>query len=209
MANSKKSNTNSCGTPKRYRNFACVVYPESAPDNWQEILTRQFVPAFVSPLHDKDMDPQNQPKKPHFHVILMFDGVKTCEQAKSVFDAIGGVGCETVNSIRGYCRYLCHLDNPEKAQYNPDDVRSFCGADYLNVIGLATDKHKAIREMINFIDENNIVAYCDLMVYAMDERPDWFRVLCDNGTYVIKEYIISHSWKIENKLKKECGSYEC
>ena len=38
----------------RTRNFATVVYPESAPDDWQEILSQQFVPAFISPLHDKE-----------------------------------------------------------------------------------------------------------------------------------------------------------
>lgn len=52
----------------------------------------------------------------------MFDGVKTIEQAKDLFEQIGGVGCEKVNSIRGYARYLCHLDNPEKAQYDQGAV---------------------------------------------------------------------------------------
>lgn len=208
MAKALKSNTNSCGTPKRYRNFACVVYPESAPDNWQDILSRQFVPAFISPLHDKDVDPQNQPKKPHYHVMLMFDGVKTPEQAKTVIESIGGVGIELVQSIRGYGRYLCHLDNPEKAQYSPDDVRSFCGADYIHVIGLAIDRLKAIKEMISYIEENNVISYRQIMLYAINERPDWFRVLCDNGTYVIKEYIISRSWEFDKNLRKECAFYE-
>ena len=40
----------------RYRNFACVVYPESAPDNWQSILSDHHISAFISPLHDKDID---------------------------------------------------------------------------------------------------------------------------------------------------------
>ena len=35
----------------RTRNFATVIYPESAPENWQDILVEQFVPAFISPLH--------------------------------------------------------------------------------------------------------------------------------------------------------------
>lgn len=178
----------------RTRNFATVVYPDSAPENWQEILSEQFVPAFISPLHDKDTNPTGEAKKPHWHVVLMFDGVKTIEQAVDVFNLIGGVGCEKINSIRGYARYLCHLDNPEKAQYSQEDVRSLCGADYVHTIGLVTDKYKAIGEMIDFCEVNGIVSYSELLKYCRMERFDWFRVLCDNGTVVMKEYLKSKGW---------------
>ena len=93
---------------KRSRNFATVVYPESAPNDWQEILSSHFVPSFVSPLHDKDKNPTGEDKKPHYHVVVMFEGKKSDEQVKEVFDSIGGVGLEKVQSIRGYARYLCH-----------------------------------------------------------------------------------------------------
>ena len=58
----------------RGRNFATMVYPESAPENWREILAGYFIPAFISPLHDKDLNPTGEPKKPHHHVMLMFEG---------------------------------------------------------------------------------------------------------------------------------------
>lgn len=180
----------------RTRNFATVVYPESAPSDWQDILTEQFVPAFVSPLHNADVNPTGEVKKPHYHVVIMFDGVKTLDQAKEIFEKIGGVGCEIVQSIRGYSRYLCHLDNPEKAQYKQEDVRCFCGADYTSVIGLVLDKYKAISEMIDFCKDNNVVSYSELLEYCRMERFDWFRVLCDNGTVVMKEYLKSRSWTI-------------
>lgn len=182
----------------RTRNYATVVYPESAPENWQELLSEQFVPAFISPLHDKDVNPTGEPKKAHYHVLIMFDSTKTIEQAKEIFEKIGGVGCEKVNSIRGYSRYLCHLDNPEKAQYDQSDVRSMCGADYITTIGLVTDKYKAIREMMEFITEHDIYAYSDLLEYCAVERFNWFRVLCDNGTVVVKEYLKSRFWKKNN-----------
>lgn len=182
----------------RTRNFATVVYPESAPMHWQGILEEEFVPAFISPLHDSDVNPFGENKKSHYHVIIMFDSVKTNEQAKAVFDKIGGVGCEKVNSIRGYARYLCHLDNPEKHQYNQDDVRSLCGADYYNTIGLVTDKYFLISQMIEFCKEKDVVDYAKLLEYARCERFDWFRCLCDNGTIVIKEYLKSRKWAKDN-----------
>lgn len=186
-----KSNNNGNG---RTRNFATVVYPDSAPENWQEILAEQFVPAFISPLHDKDINPNGEEKKPHWHVVIMFDSVKTNEQAKEIFDKINGVGVEKINSIRGYTRYLCHLDNPEKVQYPVESVRSLCGADYTGTIGLAIDKYKAIGEMIDYCEENDVVSYSELLKYCRMERFDWFRILCDNGTVVMKEYLKSRSW---------------
>lgn len=182
----------------RTRNFATVVYPESAPEDWKEILTQQFIPAFISPLHDQDCNPTGEVKKEHYHVILMFDSVKTTAQAVEVFERIGGVGCEVVQSIRGYARYLCHLDNPEKAQYPPDSVTALCGADYMGVIGLAIDKYKAIGDMIDYCEENAVYSYAQLLRYARMERFDWFRILCDSGIMVMREFLKSKYWSDSN-----------
>lgn len=196
---SEKSSSG-CG---RTRNFATVVYPESAPENWQTVLSEQCVPCFVSPLHDKDINPTGEPKKPHYHVMIMFEGMKSIEQVQAIFDLIGGVGCKKVQSIRGYARYLCHLDNPEKAQYNTEDVVMYGGADYLSVIGLATDKYKAIGEMIDFCCANQVYSYSDLLEWCRSNRFDWFRVLCDNGTFVIKEYLKSKMWTEKGNCQDE------
>lgn len=184
----------------RTRNFATVVYPESAPENWMDILTECFVPCYVSPLHDKDVNPTGEEKKAHYHVLIAFDSVKTLEQAKEIVGKIGGVGCEKVNSLRGYARYLCHLDNPEKHQYSPSDVKTFCGADYHNACGMVYDKYTCIKEMVMFCKEQGIISYCDLLEYCMLEREDWYHALCDSATYVIKEYLKSKTWsaRMEN-----------
>lgn len=182
----------------RTRNFATVVYPESAPENWQELLADLKVPAFISPLHDQDINPGGEKKKPHYHVLIMFEGVKTMEQADDLFKVIGGVGNEKVQSIRGYARYLCHLDNPEKAQYKQEDVRCLGGADYVSVIGLALDRYKAIGEMIDYCVENKVYSYAALLKYSRLERFDWFRILCDNGTMVMREFLKSYRWSVEN-----------
>lgn len=181
-------------TDNRARNFATVVYPESAPSDWRDLLAAQFVPAFISPLHDKDINPGGEPKKEHYHVMVMFEGKKSEEQVRSLFELIGGVGLERVQSLRGYSRYLCHMDNPEKAQYSAEQVQQLCGADYVGAVGLVTDKYKAIGEMIDYCMENDIYSYAVLLQYARMERFDWFRVLCDNGTVVVREYLKSRSW---------------
>lgn len=195
------SKSNSSGA-NRTRNFACIVYPESAPSDWLDILSSQCIPCFVSPLHDKDINPGGEPKKPHYHVILMFDSVKTDEQAKEVFCNIGGVGCERVKSIRGYARYLCHLDNPEKAQYLQEDIKAFAGADYISVTQLAIDKYVAFNEMIDFCEKYNIVSFYHLAKYARNKRPDWHRILCDCGTTYMMNYLKAKHWSIQNNIDK-------
>lgn len=194
MSTKKTSKSSGSG---RTRNYATVVYPESAPENWRDILTGLFIPAFISPLHDKDINPGGEPKKPHYHVIIMFDSVKTLEQAKAVFEQIGGVGCEVIASIRGYARYLCHLDNPEKAQYNPEEVTCLCGSDYPGTCSLVTDKYKVIEEMIDWCVDNQCISYVSLISYAKTERRDWFRSLCDNSTIVMKEFLKSMKWDLD------------
>lgn len=184
---------------KRTRNFGTVVYPESAPEGWLEWLGEQCIPCFISPLHDSDINPDGEQKKPHYHVLLMYDGVKTQEQVEPVFEAIGGVGFEIVQSTRGYARYLCHLDNPEKFQYNPEEVKAYGGVDYHSVIGLAIDKYKAVSEMMDYVDENMITSLAQLMKYARMERMDWFRTLCDSSSYVLREYIKSNYWEMKNE----------
>lgn len=176
---------------QRTRNFASVVYPESAPANWLEILAEAKIPALVSPLHDRDVNPDGEVKKAHYHVLILFEGVKTSEQAKEVFDTIGGVGLEVVQSIRGYARYLCHLDNPDKYQYEQGDVHQFGGADYVSIIGLATDRYKAIAEMIDFCHDYDIDEFSDLLEYARLHHFEWFRILCDNGAFVMREHLKS------------------
>lgn len=178
----------------RTRNYATVVYPESAPENWQELLGEQCVPAFISPLHDQDINPTGEPKKPHYHVILMFDSVKTEEQAKEVFTLIGGVGCEPVKSLRAYARYLCHLDNPEKVQYDTSLVRQFGGADYMDLIGMSVDRYIALADILDYIDENQIVDFTVLMRYCREEKFEWFKVLVDGGVYTVKEYMKTLAW---------------
>ena len=116
----------------RYRNWATVVYPESAPENWLDLLQGKYIPGFVSPLHDNDKNPTGEDKKAHYHVLFLFEGKKSKNQVQEIVDLINGVGLEHINSIRGYARYLCHLDNPEKAQYDINDTYEISNSEFIS-----------------------------------------------------------------------------
>lgn len=190
---------------RRFRNFATVVYPDSenTPEDWLSIVSEFKTPVLVSPFHDSDLNPTGEPKKPHYHVLIMFEGMKSQDQVKELFDQIGGVGLETVNSIRGYARYLCHLDNPDKHQYPPADVQQFSGADFFEIIGLPSDRYNVIGEMIDYCQAERIYSYATLLVYARHNRNDWFRILCDSGTIVMKEFLKSFRWESEQEAKAD------
>lgn len=180
----------------RTRTFATVVYPESAPDGWMDILGELIVPVLVSPLHDRDVEKDGMTlKKPHYHVLLCFDSVKTDAQAAEVFDQIGGVGCEHVRSIRSYARYLCHLDHPDKAQYSLDDVRQFGGVDFYGIMQCDIDHYTAIAEIMDFCDDNQIYSFRNLLHICRMEHFEWFRSLCDGGSYIVKEYLKTANWE--------------
>lgn len=188
---------------KRYRNFATVVYPESAPNNWIDIIKESKIPCFISPIHDKDINPTGESKKAHYHVISMYEGKKSSDQAKEFFESFGGVGCEVVSSSRSYARYLCHLDNPEKAQYKICDVVSTGGANYRSIIGTMADKSICIGDMIDYVNQNDIDSFAELVCYSKEFKSDWFDCLINSGSFFIKEYIKSRCWKIQKDKEED------
>lgn len=198
----------------RTRNFATIVYPSKeyldsigsgydgsdnyglAPENWREIVSNLHIPVLISPLHFDDKNPDGKIKKPHWHVLFMFESVKEWEtQVKQIFDSFGGVGRENVNSARGYARYLCHLDNPEKVQYNPDEVICYGGADYKAIIHLPTDDIKMLKEIFEYIRINQIYSFAELLDICSINNFDWFSIIAMSRGYIVDKYIKSLTWE--------------
>ena len=53
----------------RTRNWTIVLYPESAPDNWRTLIDDLHIEWVESPLHDKDVNANGEPKKAHWHLL--------------------------------------------------------------------------------------------------------------------------------------------
>ena len=71
----------------RTRNYSSIIYPESAPKNWLEILEDYHIEAIISPLHQYDINEKTgELKKEHYHVIILFEGCRKIEDAKQIFD---------------------------------------------------------------------------------------------------------------------------
>lgn len=186
----------------RTRNWTIVVYPDSAPENWRQIIAGLHVPAFVSPLHDKDVTAAGEPKKPHWHVVLCFKGKKSIDQVQAISDQLSGTKvlwkeC-AVGDLSGTVRYLVHFDDPNKAQYDIDDIEAYCGADVLAHFSGLADVDEAVGEMMDWLDAQGITSFSVLARYARNNRADWFRVLTSKRTVFLAQYCKSLQWELNN-----------
>lgn len=177
----------------RTRNWTIVLYPESAPENWREIIDELHIEWVESPLHDSDVNATGEDKKPHYHLLLMFGGVKTYEQVEELTKQLNTVIPQKCHNAKAMVRYMAHLDNPEKHQYSITDIKAHGGVDIDELLKPSkSERYSMIKEMILFVKANDITEFSDLMEYACENENDtWFPLLCDNSAYVIGQYIKS------------------
>jgi hypothetical protein len=187
----------------RTRNWTIIVYPESAPDNWREIIDMEHIPWIESPLHNKDINITGEIKKEHWHVLLCFEGVKTFEQVRELTEKINSPIPQKCAAAKALVRYMLHMDNPEKHQYNISDLKGHGGVDITDMLKpTGSDRYMYIKEMIEYIKENKIDEFQDLLDYAATERyEDWFVLLCDNSSYIVGNYIKSLRHRKERSEK--------
>lgn len=195
-------NKSSGNKETRTRTWTFILYPESAPDNWRELLDEHHIEWIESPLHDKDINATGEPKKPHKHISLNFSGVKSYEQVKEITDSLNCPIPERCHNTRSLVRYMAHLDNPEKAQYPVSEIIGHGGIDVAELLRpSSSERYTLIKEMISFVKDNQITEFQDLLDIAAENYFDtWFPLLCDNSAYVIGQYIKSarHRKMIEN-----------
>lgn len=182
---------------KRY--WAFVLYPESAPENWREILQQTGLSICVSPLHDKDINPTGEKKKAHYHIILCYSGPTTFKCVKSITDSLNQPIPIALEQVRGYFRYLTHKDNPEKYQYDEKEITTINDFDIDNYNDLSVSQINAIKiELQKIIRDNNIYEYCDLLDFLLDNDLLSYLDVAQNHTILFNTYITS----LRNKHKK-------
>lgn len=177
----------------RFLSWTAVVYPDSAPEGWRDVLDETHIEWVESPLHDRDTNPDGTKKKAHWHILLMFPSVQTSEQVQELLAPLNCTIPIPCKSAKGLVRYFAHLDNPEKFQYAVSDIRAHGGADIGELLRPSTsDRYERIADMIRWVNENDIMHYSDLTEYAMTQKYDeWFTLLCDSSAFMLKEYIKS------------------
>lgn len=188
----------------RTRNWNVIVYPDSAPADWREVLEDLKIQWVESPLHDMDCNPDGEIKKAHWHILLAFEGNKSFEQVKEITDKLNAPIPVKCISMKGAIRYMAHMDNPEKYQYSPNLIISHGGFDLESALKpTSSQRLQVISEIMDYIDQEDITEYVDLLQYARLYKFDsWFAMLCDSCSYVVGQYIKSNRHKrIDDNVK--------
>lgn len=181
------------------RYWAFIVYPESVTEGWENTLEETGLQFAVSPLHDKDIDPDGNKKKPHYHILVQYEGPKRYKNIKEeICDKIGATIPKKVESLRGYYRYFTHADNPEKAQYKEEEIKRYNNF----TIDLTSTETTVIKKKIcQIIETTKIKEYCELLDYFAEIGDNDYWEIASNHTYFFDRYITSK----RNKLKNECN----
>lgn len=182
------------------RDWTFLVYPESAPKNWRDVLNATHMRWIESPLHDKDVNPDGTKKKPHWHIMLSADGPITEKRINQIIEPLNGPIPQKVGSSIGMVRYFIHLDNPEKYQYPMDEIKGHNGADVGSYFQLTqTSRLNIMKDIIKFIYDNNVDNFSDFLMYCISEKgnDDWFEVAIDRNTLAINK-MIDGIWQREH-----------
>lgn len=185
------------------RNWAFVVYPESAPSDWIEQLQQCGVVGAISPLHDKDLNATGEPKKAHWHVIVTYEGPTAQSVVERLTERLNAPKPIPLEQVRGYYRYLTHKDNPEKAQYDEKDIQTLNGFNIRDFVEMTKSEVNAkIRIIQKMIRELDFLEYADLLDYLQDndELADEYDVAI-NHTILLNTYIKSRRYKREPKSR--------
>lgn len=112
----------------RYRLFFLVLYHDSESYDYKE--TCRYLKSlgnYAYITHDKDLDDDGNLKKIHDHWIIKLDNA----MSGSAFHKKTGIPlnlCQEIQNERSCCRYLIHFDDPERYQYDINEVH--CSTHY-------------------------------------------------------------------------------
>ena len=188
------------------RFWTAIVYEDSAPEDWRDIIKISGLRCAISPYHDKDINPTGEPKKPHWHIILCWDGPTTYNNArKFVQDELNTPIPKDLKSVRGLYNYFSHKDNPEKAQYDEkliEHLNGFCLAEFVELT--RGEVNEAIKSAFNIIRTVGITEYSSLLDFLEDNGlgDEWDVVR--NNVILFNTYLTSRRWT-EQKNAESLG----
>ena len=184
------------------RDWTFIIYKDSAPNNWRDILDETHMRWVESPIHDKDVNADGEIKKAHWHILLSSDGPITFNQVLKIIEPLNCPIPKKVGSSKGLVRYMVHLDNPEKFQYDINDIVGHNGADVASYFELTmTNKLNLMKDIVTYIYENEIDNYADFLMVCIHHSDDWFNVAINHNTLAINK-MIDAMWQKKNKNKK-------
>lgn len=180
------------GKNVKKRNWVFILYPDSVPGDWKELLQQTGLQCAVSPLHDKDFNADGTVKKAHWHVIACYSGPTSFSVVKGLTESLNAPIPQALEQVRGYYRYLTHKDNPDKAQYRENEIISINGFNIADYSELTKSEVLQVKKKLQlFIRENEIQEYFIFMDLLQDAEMNLEYEVASTNTYFFEKYISS------------------
>lgn len=189
---------------KRSNKWAFLIYQESTPENYLDILEEMHIPFILSPWHDKDVNKATgEFKKAHKHGVLFFESLKSYTQVSELLTEKlhAPSHVEVVMSPKGMYDYFIHAENPDKTLYNTDEIESGCGFE-LEKFLITNNNEQFLSTVIDIIEEHNFTEFNNLVRYARVENPSLLNLIIDK-TYFFAKYLDSRRHSSHKKESEE------
>ena len=189
---------------KRSNKWAFLIYQESTPENYLDILEEMHIPFVLSPWHDKDINKETgEFKKAHKHGVLFFESLKSYTQVSDLLTERLNTPShvEVVMSPKGMYDYFIHAENPDKTLYNMDEIESGCGFE-LEQFLITNNNDQFLSTVIDIIEEHNFTEFNNLVRYARVENPSLLNLIIDK-TYFFAKYLDSRRHSNNKKESEE------
>jgi hypothetical protein len=174
------------------RNWTFVLYPESAPKDWLEILKLSGLMSAISPLHDKDLNPTGEPKKAHYHILLVYSGPTTYNAVAKFTASLNATIPQPLESVRGMYRYFSHKDNPEKYQYSEAEIVTVNGFNIADLVELTRSEVNELKmQILAIVRDVGITEYASLIDFLVDNGMSAEYDVAVNNTLFFNTYITS------------------
>lgn len=189
---------------KAYK-WTFLVYPESAPKDWKNILENYCIETAISPLHEpEEKGKEGERKKEHWHILLNLDGQKTYKQIKEIVDVLNGARPEKVISPIGAYEYLIHKNHPDRQQFKNgfDEIEHMNGFDLTDFTRIEDKEESAINQLFNAIESRQLLEFCSVVAYCREEQPELLGYLRKNA-YFFNSYMRSKKGLYKEYMKHE------
>ena len=190
---------------KRSNKWAFLLYQESAPEHYLDVLENMHIPFVLSPWHDKDINKETgEFKKAHKHGALYFDSLKSYSQVSELLikNLNTPAHVEPVMSPKGMYDYFTHAENPEKTLYDINQIETGCGFE-LDKFLISNNSDEFLSMVIDIIEEYNFTEFNNLVRYARKEKQELLNLIMDK-TYFFAKYLDSRRHSRYGKEDNEC-----
>lgn len=226
----RKADAKRAGT--RARAWTGVAYPPEGCEDlteWREGLLERLRGAgldwLVSPIHDRDKTATGEDKKPHCHIVAIWDNptspkvaYDTLVDAGAVVPAIVGddgkdnpglfIKTCKVKSLPHMARYLVHMDDPNKTRYDEAGVSSIGGVDYVALALSGADEDEILDALFDEIDTHCLTTYPQVVRYIKVAHPSWKSLVYRKFTRQIGEYVRGVRYEMRDAWEQERRAVE-